>query len=78
MLGGPSEKKYFFSGSPPLNHSSGIQKLKVKSMVKRMNKVFFMAHMSMNCNRNSCFNSCLVKLNPGQIEQLAPQAMACW
>ena len=39
MLGGPSEKKYFFSGSPPLNHPSGIQKLIVKSMVKRMYKV---------------------------------------
>ena len=52
MLGGPSEKKYFFSRSPPSNPSPWHPELIVKSTVKRMNKAFFMAHMSMNCNRN--------------------------
>ena len=52
MLGGPSEKKYFFCRSPPSKPSPRQPELIVKSMVKRMNKVFFMAHMSMNCNRN--------------------------
>ena len=60
MLGGPSEKKYVFSRTPPSKSFFRHPELIVKSMVKRMNKVCFMAHMSMNCNRNSCFNSCLV------------------